>query len=138
MTILRHQRHPSVGDHSHIGDGAILAHERMQPCIFDHERLTDRRNILTERMRKRRLTRLGDFGREAGLAFKKLPVRIDQRDESDRHLQRLGSQRGEQIEKRLGRRIEQIGAAQRREPSLLQDSNRVKLSHEGSSFSAIA
>ncbi len=75
----------------------------MSPRVLDDEILSGIHNMLAEGMSQRRLSLLRHRFRQSALRLEKLPVLVDQRDQSHRDLQDTCGQLDQVFEDRLRR-----------------------------------
>ena len=95
-----------------IRNGQVFTNERITPCILHDERLSPENDVLAERMRERRFSRLGPRLWQALLTFEELAVSIDQRDERDGNAKHAADKLRQSVEGLVCGRVEETGRAQ--------------------------
>ena len=111
------QRHAEVGDDPVLLDRRVVADLRVRARVDDLQRRAGLDDVAAERVRERRLAQLADADR----GLEHLPLVGDEREQRDRHVQHLGDEPRDAVERRLRRRVEQAALGQRREPARIAE-----------------
>jgi hypothetical protein len=115
QTGLGGERHAGIGTDMRLArDQRIVGEARIGGGVLDHERRAFEHDMAAERDVARSLGRVQPVSRLEPLA-----IPVDQRNEADRHAQPRGDERGDVVERGVGRRFEQTALVQGALPRLL-------------------